>query len=83
MSTPQREAVVAVRVPRKDVEDLDLLVERGVFESRSVALRQAIVNLLSQTGVFENRITEPAVNRVNGHQSISELIAEVKALQSR
>lgn len=83
MSTPQREFVLAVRVPRKYIEDLDRLVERQVFDSRSAALRRALLNLLNETEAVENRITEPTVNRVNGHDNIAERIAEVKALQSQ
>jgi len=83
MSTLQREFVLAVRVPRNYVEDLDQLVERQVFENRSAALRRAILNLLNETQAGEIRTVEPTVNRVNGHDSIPELIAEVKALQSK
>jgi len=83
MLPTKNDGIVASRVPKDLIVGLDELVRKGAFKNRSRAVLQAIVNLLSQTETGEDRITEPAVNRVNEHHTISELIAEVKALQSR
>jgi Arc/MetJ-type ribon-helix-helix transcriptional regulator len=38
----------AVRLPESHVEDLDALVERGMYPSRSEAIRAAVRQLLSE-----------------------------------
>jgi len=39
---------VAVRLPEGHVEDLDALVEKGMYPSRSEAIRAAVRQLLSE-----------------------------------
>ena len=72
---------IAARVRIDVLRRLDALIDQGIFENRSHAVRVALRELLAkQEGT---RIAEPVVDRTSGHDNIGELLAEVKALQSK
>lgn len=52
----ERMILISVHVPRKMLEGLDRLVERGVFPSRSEALRLALCDFLLSTGARRGAI---------------------------
>ena len=51
--TEDKLVMVSVHIPRKWLEELDDLVRRGVFPSRSEAIRVAIRKLLDQEGTSQ------------------------------
>lgn len=83
MSSPEREKILAARVPEDYLIRLDGLVKRGLFENRSGAIRQAILGLLNQRRTYENRSAERAVNRANEGDDISRSLEELFSLQRK
>lgn len=60
---------VTLRLPKRDLRDLDLLVETGLYGSRSEAIRQAIQELIL-------RRSADAVQRVEARRKLAEALTD-------
>jgi len=56
---------IAIRLPRHDVEELDDLVERGVYPSRSAAVRAGVAAI---TALQRRRAVDEAI--VDGYRRV-------------
>jgi Arc/MetJ-type ribon-helix-helix transcriptional regulator len=54
--TKERSIIISMHMPKKMIEELDALVEKGIMPSRSEAIRYAVVFLLNNLNPLQSTL---------------------------